>query len=273
MTKYILFTIFINVILANFNDSKADISWIKGAETCEEFSPALKGYLDRVDLSMYSLLPLWQKEEISIVLNQACNGKFSVCNLSTCKKWSSLSKFKALNNSNKKSWLSRFLTCEQLMEQVKSRYSNLDVAQQNNTNTKREIKLVLNTACSERFSHCKFSSCKSLNKDSKIGELAIEKKSKSFNHKALQQSIINQSIKKEKALGLVWQKFTNSEEAQILARRREEVRRRKIEEREIEEQKDFNRPNNRLWTRPKNSSSTRSNNRKTNRRKTGISPF
>ena len=248
-----------NLLLAYFNPCRADISWIKGVENCEQFSPAIKAYLDKINLSKYSLLPLWQKEEVAIALNQACNGKFSICNLEACKKWSSLITVKTKTSSNELSWLSRFLTCEQLMDQVKSRYSSLEQSELKKEGIKREIKLVLNTACSDRFTHCQFSSCKNISQGD-IKKLTNKKKEKEFNYKTLQETIIKQAIKKEQSLGLTWKKFTNSQEEQVLARRREEIRSRKKEELDERKLKESNKPRRNLWTRPK-------------RKKTGATPF
>ena len=225
--------------------AKADISWMKGVENCEAFAPALDAYLDKVDLSKYSLFPFWQKEELAIALREACSGKFAECNLETCKKWGSLSSFAPQQEGAREGtnatlfWLNRFLTCEQLMEQIKSRYSNLPEQELSDETKQKEFRLVLSAACSDRFSHCGFASCAEFNHakvdKSQLANLSSsdsEKKSEKIaqNYEVLRANMIKLAKEDETEKGLVWRRFSNPEEAEVVARRREESRRRKVEE-------------------------------------------
>ena len=230
-----IFTILGLFILSTL-PAKADLSWMKGVEDCQSYASALDAYLNKVDLSKYSLFPFWQKEELSIALREACEGNYSKCNLEACKKWGSLTKFSAPAESGAYSslaWLNRFLTCEQLMEQIKSRYTNLTDTEISNSTKQKEFRLVLTAACSERFSHCSFSSCEQFNQGkidkSQLTSLTNESKEKkqALNYQALRDSIIRLAVEKETKEGLEWKRFSNTEEAEVISRRKEEARSRK----------------------------------------------
>jgi hypothetical protein len=255
------------------SSARADISWMKAANNCRLFEPALNAYLDRVDIERYDSLPFWQREELAIVLREACHGKFEACGLGACKRWGTLASVDQSNSSKaglpsdattglpSMTWLNRFLTCEQLIEQIQGRYATLEPDQISSPKVKKELAYVLDVSCGARFQHCKFRSCSERKKtpslniseattlDTKsrpqngvenseteipiaedlLNGLANQRLSKLVSdYRALRIVKIKAEMSVEKKEGRSWVRLANPYEAKVIAERREAIKERKL---------------------------------------------
>lgn len=65
------------------------------------------------------------------------------------------------NEGDALSWLEQELTCEQFREQVQRRFAQFGKMSKLPPEKKSELRIIMDAACAEKFSHCGFKNCKS----------------------------------------------------------------------------------------------------------------
>ncbi len=143
--KELLFLVFVG-ILFSLTTASADSGWMSRVEDCNRFRDGLNKYYKSL-----GKLDQEEKKELSAVLYEACDGKFSRCNFSACRN---------RKTSNSFAWLDRKLSCEQFVAEVKARYAQKGSYSTLESKVKADLHHVLDISCSERFKECNFPNCK-----------------------------------------------------------------------------------------------------------------
>lgn len=118
-------------------------------------------------------------------------------------------------------WLKLPLTCEGFIDQLKARYEPLGKFRDLPEVKKNEVRQILEMACSERFKHCKFKSCRRrvpysspstpTTEDNQIDPRKVAEKllRELYDAKiAHDQEVIAKQIAEEQKSKLVWQRFS-----------------------------------------------------------------
>lgn len=138
------------------NTARADrplvhLPWLDGVTACEEYRSKLKERYGQV--SDFGKLSQQQKDEISESIRIGCSERFAHCNFSMCRS-------AAVESSTLPSWVTTEMSCQQFIQEVKARYGNRSAAAPLSSAERQERDMVLDLACTERFSTCGFLSCK-----------------------------------------------------------------------------------------------------------------
>lgn len=142
--------------------AEADITWLDEVISCEDISRGMSRFFSSV--TDVEQLTVEQQEELDAILKVVCGPRFARCNVSICKKVGTVdasgsSSLKRAELGNPLAWVNQYMSCADLTQQIRSRYGPLGKYSTLPEVTRRELKYVLDVACSARFAHCRFRSC------------------------------------------------------------------------------------------------------------------
>lgn len=155
-----LFVLLFGFVLLFRNIAWADLPWLEGVTGCEEYRTKVK---ERFGLGVdFAKLSPQQKDEISESIRVGCSEQFAHCHFSMCQNdaVSQNSDSEKSEPPSLPSWLAAEISCQQFIQEVKARYGSHAVSAPLSPEVRKERDLVLDLACSERFSKCNFLSCK-----------------------------------------------------------------------------------------------------------------
>lgn len=143
-------------------EAEADTEWLSGIRDCTSLSKKVTQYM--ASLPDIDYLNSTQRKDFSEVISVACGDRYSHCSLELCRTLGRSGKLRISQSkssvvTNPLAWLNRYLSCEELTEQIKSRYLPLGKYSTLPDTKKKELNYVLDVSCGSRFAHCKFKSC------------------------------------------------------------------------------------------------------------------
>lgn len=140
----------------------ANTEWIVSSRNCDDFA---KGVLKTLDDVKDAPPSEEQKADIKEILKSACNPPFDTCNFSICQQTQASGTTATIpvpeatpDLAAEISWLRNDITCAEFMKELRSRYSGR--RQELSDPERKELQILLDLACGDRFRGCNFEACK-----------------------------------------------------------------------------------------------------------------